>query len=134
MCTQQELDLLCEQAVELRREGRSRREIKEILGPMSNATLNDALKGEPPPAERTSPRYAESKRQAADGVRRYRAAERSAREEARRAAIGAAAAQIQGLTEREIIVAEPSRTGARARRASRTGSASTLSSSTATPA
>ena len=33
----------------LRRQGRSRREIKQILGPMSNATLNDALRGEPPP-------------------------------------------------------------------------------------
>ncbi len=33
----------------LRREGKSVRQIKQILGPMSNATLNDALKGEPPP-------------------------------------------------------------------------------------
>ena len=33
----------------LRREGKSRREIKQILGPMSNATLNDALRDEPPP-------------------------------------------------------------------------------------
>ncbi len=38
-----------EQAVTLRREGKSRREIKQILGPMSNATLNDALRDEPPP-------------------------------------------------------------------------------------
>jgi len=37
------------QAVRLRRQGKSRRQIKEILGPMSNATLNDALKDEPPP-------------------------------------------------------------------------------------
>ena len=35
--------------VQLRREGRSRRQIKEILGPMSNTTLDDALRGEPPP-------------------------------------------------------------------------------------
>jgi hypothetical protein len=35
--------------VQLRREGKSRRQIKEILGPMSNATLDDALRGEPPP-------------------------------------------------------------------------------------
>lgn len=34
----------------MRRQGRSRSQIKQILGPMSNATLNDALKGEPPPA------------------------------------------------------------------------------------
>ena len=33
----------------LRRQGKSRRQIKEILGPMGNGTLNDALKGEPPP-------------------------------------------------------------------------------------
>jgi hypothetical protein len=33
----------------LRRQGKSRRQIKEILGPLSNATLHDALKGEPPP-------------------------------------------------------------------------------------
>ena len=33
----------------LRRQGKSRRQIKQILGPMSNATLNDALKDEPPP-------------------------------------------------------------------------------------
>ncbi|HEX5299330.1 MAG TPA: hypothetical protein VFW50_20280 [Streptosporangiaceae bacterium] len=35
--------------VQLRRDGKSRRQIKEILGPMSNSTLDDALKGEPPP-------------------------------------------------------------------------------------
>jgi len=33
----------------LRRQGKSRRQIKQILGPMSNSTLNDALKDEPPP-------------------------------------------------------------------------------------
>jgi hypothetical protein len=49
MRSSQELAALCERAVELRREGKSRRQIKEILGPMSNTTLNDALKGEPPP-------------------------------------------------------------------------------------
>jgi transcriptional regulator with XRE-family HTH domain len=45
----QERNRLLEQAVLLRRQGKSRRQIKEILGPMSNATLNDALKDEPPP-------------------------------------------------------------------------------------
>jgi transposase len=35
-------------AVALRRAGKSRREIKEILGIGSNTTLNDALAGEPP--------------------------------------------------------------------------------------
>src|SRR5262245_4696814 len=38
-----------EQAIALRRAGKSRREIKEILGVGSNATLNDLLAGEPPP-------------------------------------------------------------------------------------
>ena len=47
--TTQELDRLREQAIALRHVGRSRREIKEILGPMSNSTLNDALQGVPPP-------------------------------------------------------------------------------------
>jgi transcriptional regulator with XRE-family HTH domain len=49
MCTSQELDHLRERAVILRRQGKSRRQIKQILGPISNSTLNDALKGEPPP-------------------------------------------------------------------------------------
>jgi AcrR family transcriptional regulator len=38
-----------EQAVTLRLAGKSRREIKQILGPVSNSTLNDALAGTPPP-------------------------------------------------------------------------------------
>jgi predicted transcriptional regulator len=37
------------QAIALRRAGKSRREIKEILGIGSNQTLGDALRGEPPP-------------------------------------------------------------------------------------
>ena len=40
---------LRQRIVQLRREGKSRRQIKEIVGPMSNSTLDDALKGEPPP-------------------------------------------------------------------------------------
>jgi hypothetical protein len=39
---------LREQAIALRRAGRSRREIKELLGIGSNQTLNEALRGEPP--------------------------------------------------------------------------------------
>jgi transcriptional regulator with XRE-family HTH domain len=49
MRTKQELELLREQAVTLRRQGRSLRQIKQILGPMSNVTLHDALRGVPPP-------------------------------------------------------------------------------------
>ena len=37
------------QAIALRRAGKSRRQIKEILGVGSNATLNELLAGEPPP-------------------------------------------------------------------------------------
>jgi hypothetical protein len=36
-------------AVALRRAGRSVRQIKQILGPIGNRTLHDALRGEPPP-------------------------------------------------------------------------------------
>lgn len=49
MISSAELDELRQRAAALRREGKSRREIKELLGPMSNSTLNDALKGVPPP-------------------------------------------------------------------------------------
>src|SRR3984957_4919145 len=40
---------LREQAIALRRAGKSRREIKDILGIGSNETLGKALRGEPPP-------------------------------------------------------------------------------------
>jgi len=49
MRTKQELELLREQAVTLRRQGKSLRQIKQLLGPMSNVTLHDALRGVPPP-------------------------------------------------------------------------------------
>lgn len=49
MRTKEELNGLHERAIALRRAGKSRSEIKEILGPMSNSTLNDALQGAPPP-------------------------------------------------------------------------------------
>src|SRR5689334_7961478 len=49
MRTTKEMAVLRARIVQLRREGKSRRQIKEILGPMSNATLDDALRGEPPP-------------------------------------------------------------------------------------
>jgi transposase len=49
MRTKEEIKVLRERAVELRLAGRSLREIKEILGPMSNTTLHSALKGVPPP-------------------------------------------------------------------------------------
>jgi hypothetical protein len=49
MRTTQELELLKERVATLRREGKSLRQIKQILGPMSNVTLHDALRGVPPP-------------------------------------------------------------------------------------
>ena len=49
MRTKEELKVLHEQVVVLRRAGKSRREIKDILGPMSNSTLDGALQGVPPP-------------------------------------------------------------------------------------
>jgi hypothetical protein len=138
--------------VELRREGRSRRQIKEILGPMSNTTLDDALRGEPPPEWTRRPNakdalrararelrtqgldyeeiaavvgvskssvslwvrdlarparlsYEEGRRRAAEGVRRYWAAERQVQEARRAAARAAAAAEIGDLAERELIIA-----------------------------
>lgn len=45
----QEIAALRERAVQLRREGKSRRQIKAILGPIRDSTLGDALRGEPPP-------------------------------------------------------------------------------------
>jgi hypothetical protein len=43
-----EFSQLREQAIALRRAGKSRREIKELLGITSNRTLNESLTGEPP--------------------------------------------------------------------------------------
>jgi transposase len=47
---------LRERAIALRRAGHSRREIKQILGVGSNQTLNEALRGEPPPEWTRRPR------------------------------------------------------------------------------
>ena len=49
-------DRLRERAIALRRAGHSFREIKEILGIGSNQTLNEALRGEPPPEWTRRPR------------------------------------------------------------------------------
>jgi hypothetical protein len=141
-----------EQAITLRRAGRSRREIKELVGFTSNAQLNDALKGEPPPAWTLRPRakdelrararelreqgldydriaaklgvakssvslwvrdlprperlsYEECRKRGAEGVRRYWAKERPIREAQREAVRAAAAAEIDALTDREILIA-----------------------------
>jgi transposase len=49
-------DIRRSQAIALRRSGKSRREIKEILGVTSNTTLNKLLAGEPPPEWTRRPR------------------------------------------------------------------------------
>jgi transposase-like protein len=49
-------DLIRPEATALRRLGASRRQIKQILGIGSNATLNEALAGEPPPEWTRRPR------------------------------------------------------------------------------
>ena len=55
--------------VQLRREGRSRRQIKEILGSMSNSTLDDALRGEPPPEWTRRPNAKDDMRERARELR-----------------------------------------------------------------
>lgn len=143
---------LRERIVQLRRAGKSRRQIKELLGPIGNHTLDDALKGEPPPEwtrrpnakddvrerarelrgkgldyeeiaaalgvskssvslwVRDLPRparlsYEECRQRAAEGSRRYWAAERRVRAAARTATREAAATQIGALTDREVLIA-----------------------------
>ena len=49
MRSAEELLQLKEQAIALRRAGKSRRQIREAIGSVSNATLSRALEGEPPP-------------------------------------------------------------------------------------
>ncbi len=61
---------LREQAIALRLAGKSRREIKEILGPMSNHTLDDALRDTPPPGWTRRPN---AKDEVRDEARRLRA-------------------------------------------------------------
>jgi transcriptional regulator with XRE-family HTH domain len=143
---------LREQAIALRRAGHSRREIKALLGITSNATMDRALRGEPPPEwtrrpnakdevrararelrsqgldyeeivaalgvskssvslwVRDMPRpprlsYEETRKRAAEGVRRYWAAERPVREARREAMRAAAAAEIGLPSPREILIA-----------------------------
>lgn len=57
------------QAVALRRAGKSRREIKEILGVTNNETLSKALAGEPPPEWTRRPRAKDHLREKARQLR-----------------------------------------------------------------
>jgi hypothetical protein len=142
---------LRDRAIALRRAGRSRREIKEILGITSNSTLDRLLAGEPPPAWTRRPNakdalraqarslreqgldydriaaalgvakssvslwvrdlpvperlsYEECRKRAAEGVRRYWEAERPIRAAKREADRTTAAAEIGGLSQRELII------------------------------
>jgi transcriptional regulator with XRE-family HTH domain len=151
MRSNQELEQLRVTAIGLRRAGRSRREIKEILG-VGNSTLGPALRGEPPPAWTARPNakddlhararelrasgstydeiaaelgvskssvslwvrdvprrgrlsYEEFRRRNAEGVARYWQAEAARRESGRRDISVAAAAQIDHLSDREIVIA-----------------------------
>jgi hypothetical protein len=143
---------LRDRAITLRRAGRSRREIKEMLAITSNSTLDTVLAGEPPPewtrrpnakdAMRAKARslreqgldydriaaelgvakssvsywvrdlpwperlsYEECRKRAAEGVRRYWAAERPVRAAQREATRAAAAAEIGRLSGRELLIA-----------------------------
>jgi AcrR family transcriptional regulator len=58
-----------EQAIALRLAGKSRREIKEILGPVSNRILDDALRGTPPAEWTRRPSAKDDLRQTARKLR-----------------------------------------------------------------
>lgn len=147
-----EADRLREQAVALRRAGKSVQQIKQILGPIGNGALSAALKGEPPPDWTRRPNAKDDLREkarelrlqgldyeeivtqlgvskssvslwvrdlpkpsrvtpeecakrTAERTRRYWIAERQVRDARRAAASAAAAADIGGLTDREILIA-----------------------------
>src|SRR5215469_1089459 len=68
MRTKDELLELRKQAVALRRAGKSRREIKEILG-VGNSTLDPALRGEPAPLWTSRPRAKDELRMKARELR-----------------------------------------------------------------
>lgn len=141
-----------ERAIALRLEGKSRREIKQILGPMSNSTLDHALRGVPAPDWTRRPNakdnlrakarelraqgagyeeiarqlgvakssvslwvrdmpahprlsYAECRKRAAAGSRRYWETERSVRADRRKSECSAAAAWVGQVTDREVLIA-----------------------------
>jgi transcriptional regulator with XRE-family HTH domain len=69
MRSNEELLQLKAQAIALRRAGKSRREIHEALGPMSNETLSWALRDEPPPEWTRRPRAKDAVRAQARELR-----------------------------------------------------------------
>jgi AcrR family transcriptional regulator len=69
MTTDKDFEKLRQQAIMLRRAGRSRREIKGMLAIGSNATLNEALRGEPPQPWTLRPNARDDLRDAARELR-----------------------------------------------------------------
>jgi predicted transcriptional regulator len=69
MTTNAGFEKLREQAIMLRRAGKSRREIREQLAIGSNATLNEALRGEPPQPWTLRPNAKDGLREAARELR-----------------------------------------------------------------
>ncbi|HEX4432572.1 MAG TPA: hypothetical protein VHZ96_25090 [Frankiaceae bacterium] len=69
MRTKEELDRLRERAIALRREGKSNREIKAILGPLSTSTLTSLLRGVPPPDWTRRPNAKDDLREKARSLR-----------------------------------------------------------------
>jgi DNA-binding CsgD family transcriptional regulator len=69
MRTKDELDRLRERAIALRLEGKSRREIKAILGLAGGSTLNELLQGVPPPDWTRRPNAKDDLRAEARGLR-----------------------------------------------------------------
>jgi hypothetical protein len=69
MRSNEELLRLKEQAIALRRAGKSLREIKKVLGPVGNSTLSSALQGVPPPEWTRRPRAKDAARARARELR-----------------------------------------------------------------
>jgi len=69
MTTRNDVTSIREEAIALRMAGKSRREIKELLGPVSNQTLDDALRGTPPPEWTRRPNAKDDLREAARELR-----------------------------------------------------------------
>ena len=94
-------DDMRERARELRTQGLDYEEIAGALG-VSKSSVSLWVRDLPRPARLS---YEECRKRAAEGARRYWAAERPVREAARAATCAAAAAQIGTLTDRELLIA-----------------------------
>lgn len=102
MRTKEEMARLRQQAIALRRDGKSRREIAQILKITSGQTLSDFLRGEPAPGW-TDPYGSREPRIKAHQA--YYAAKRATRDAERAIVRAAAAAEMSELTPRELLIA-----------------------------